>query len=59
MVFNEDKSIRLIFLFKDKFKDESIAFILKPEQAREDIILWNLYERISRLNNKIKYIKIN
>ena len=61
LIYNENNIIRLIFIFKEKLKDEPITFILKPEKEREDIILWNLYERVSKLErqNRMNKIKLS
>ena len=60
LIFNENSIIKLIFIFKEKLKDEPITIILKPEKEREDIILWNLYERVSKLEqqNRINKTKL-
>ena len=61
LIYNENNIIKLIFIFKEKLKDEPITFILKPEKEREDIIIWNLYERVSRLEqqNRINKFKLS
>lgn len=61
LIFNENSIINFIFIFKEKLKDEPITFILKPEKEREDIILWNLYERVSKLErqNRMNKIKLS
>ena len=60
LIYNENNIIRLIFIFKEKLKDEPITIILKPEKEKEDIILWNLYERVSKLEqqNRINKTKL-
>ena len=58
LIYNENNIIKLIFIFKEKLKDEPITFILKPEKEREDIILWNLYERVSKLEQQNRINKI-